>query len=210
MIVIRKAAAGDALAMGALYVRVWQDTYPSILPNDVLLSMCPEKAAARWSDVIAVAGGRRGAVVAEDEATGELVGLASFGPNREAGLAFAGEIYTLYVDIDAQDLGVGRALLRSAFTGIVAAGSRTAVAWTLSHNQHRFFYPAVGAREAARKTGQIGGMPVALSAYGWDDLPAWLVALARDGRHAKRPESGPGGAGRPGGVGDVPDTAHRS
>ncbi|MGF1454206.1 MAG: GNAT family N-acetyltransferase [Alphaproteobacteria bacterium] len=172
MITVRRAVVEDAAAMGALYVRVWQDVYPGIIPNETLLAMCPAVASERWEAAIRAAGGRRGARVVE--AGSALAGIGNFGPNWDLDLAFDGEIFTLYVDPDHIGQGAGAALLSDMFATLLDAGMSSALVWTLSLSPHRFFYEAMGAKRVARKIERIAGMPVELSAYGWSDLGAVL------------------------------------
>ncbi len=181
MMLIRRAVERDADAMGSLYVKVWQETYPSLIPNDVLLAMSPEGAARRWRATLAESGYRSGAVVAEDHPSG-LIGLGSFGPNRDRGLPFGGEIFTLYVDPFHQGTGVGKALTTAMFEALVEGGIHSCIVWTLALNPSRFFYEAAGAEFVARKLDRIGGMPVELAAYGWSDLTAVLDTAELGGR----------------------------
>ncbi len=155
--------------MGELYVRVWQDVYPGVVPNDTLLAMCPDRAAERWESVILSAGARRGAVVVETPETG-ITAIGNYGPNRDRGLTFDGEIFTLYVEPDRAGEGIGSILLNAMFEALLDGGMGSALVWTLSLNPHRFFYEAMGGQLVARKMDRIAGMPVELSAYGWPDL----------------------------------------
>ncbi len=173
MISIRRAQVLDAEAMGALYVRVWQDVYPGVIPNETLLAMCPDRAAERWEAAILAEGGRRGALVAED-VRGGIVAIGNYGPNRDRSLPYEGEIFTLYVDPDRIGGGTGSMLLTAMFEALTDAGMGSALVWTLSLSPHRFFYEAVGAKLIARKMDRIAGMPVELSAFGWADIAARL------------------------------------
>ncbi len=188
MITVRRATVEDAAAMGSLYVRVWQDVYPGIIPNETLLAMCPSLAAERWQAAIRASGGRRAAVVAEGPAqtavqapntASPVTGIGNFGPNWDDALGFDGEIFTLYVDPDHIGQGAGSALLAGMFGAMADAGMTSALVWTLSLSPQRFFYEAMGARRMARKTERIAGMPVELSAYGWSDLGTVLGRYPR-------------------------------
>ncbi len=173
MMVIRQALRQDAAAMGDLYVRVWQETYPGLIPNETLLAMCPDRAAERWETMIDGAGRRRGALVATLPGAG-VIGLASYGPNRDKALDFQGEIFTLYVDPDFAGLGAGSGLLSAIFGALAEEGMDSALVWTLSLNPHRFFYEAQGGILAARKRDRIADVPVELSAFAWKALPGDL------------------------------------
>ena len=51
---IRKARPADADAIARIYVDAWRDTYPTVLPGRVLLSMTTEGQAARWRSVMSM------------------------------------------------------------------------------------------------------------------------------------------------------------
>ncbi len=193
MMVIRRARAGDATAMGTLYVRVWQHAFPALVPHDVLLAMCPAEAARRWHVSLAASGAQRGVYVAQG-ARGGLLGMGSFGPSRDKGLGYTGEVFTLYVDGDHEGQGIGRVLMATLFAGLLDSGAGDAVSWTMAHNHNRFFFEALGGRVVGRKLGRVAGMPVPLVAYGWPDLAATLDRLERSGALSQpfvlRPEPG--------------------
>lgn len=196
MLLIRRALTQDTPSMGELYVRVWQDTYPGLIPNETLLAMCPQRAADRWQAVLSASGHGRGALVAEDAslAAGQdkargtgLIGLGSFGPNQDRDLPYDAEVFTLYVDPDHSGRGVGTALIETMFESMIEARMTSALVWTLSLNPHRFFYRALGAKHVARKMDQIAGMPVELSAFAWDDITTLVpgaVAAGQEDLHS--------------------------
>src|ERR1700756_3386192 len=55
-----------------------------------------------------------------------------------------GEVYTLYVESDFQNRGLGRRLLDALFRQLHADGCDTAVLWMLAANPTRFFYEGMG------------------------------------------------------------------
>jgi len=109
-----------------------------------------------------------------------VIGFGSCGRCRGE-RAFAGEVFTLYVAPDWQNLGVGRRLLVALFRRLVAADRRSAVVWVLRDNPSRFFYHRLGGHQVSRKVLPFAGSGVPAIAYGWSDLPSFLAELSRQG-----------------------------
>ena len=180
MMKIRRAAPRDAQAIGRVHVETWQSTYAGMLPDAMLARMSEARQAAWWSRSLADSKEARGIFVADDEDMG-VVGFGSCGPVRDPpdGLngteQRVGEVYTLYVESDFQNLGLGRRLLDAMFRQLRADGFDTAVLWMLARNSTRFFYEGLGGDVVGQRTDRMGGEPVDEVAYAWRDLDAPLV-----------------------------------
>ena len=177
---IRRAIPTDSVAIGRVHVETWQATYAGLLPDAMLVRMSQARQAAGWSRAIADPKERRGIFVADDADMG-VVGFGSCGPVRDApdGLngteQRVGEVYTLYVEPDFQNLGLGRRLLDAMFRQLRADGCDTAVLWMLARNPTRFFYEGLGGDPAGSRIDRMGGERVEEIAYAWRDLDAPLV-----------------------------------
>jgi GNAT superfamily N-acetyltransferase len=174
-VAIRKARPGDAEAVARIYVEAWRDTYPLVLPAKLLLGMTIEGQTARWRNAIAMAV-REAVYVAEDDAK-RVVGMTSLGRARDSGLGYDAEIYTLYVAPLRTGAGIGRALLKGAFTALAERGHTRCVIWAHAKNPARFFYEAMGGKLIAERATAMAGVPVPEVAFGWPKL-----ALAEAGR----------------------------
>src|SRR6185437_9999756 len=110
---IRRAARGDASAIGRVHVETWQATYAGLLPDAMLVGMSDVRQSAWWSRALADPREARGVFVADDEEMG-VVGFGSCGPVRDPPEGLngtekrVGEVYTLYVEPDFQNQGLGR------------------------------------------------------------------------------------------------------
>jgi ribosomal protein S18 acetylase RimI-like enzyme len=175
-ITIRPANAADAHAIARLDVATWRDTYPGVLATGYLVGLSERRREAGWRSVILQE--PRDVRVAAD-ADGAVLGFGSCGPSRGE-RRFAGEVFTLYVDPDRHDEGIGRRLLLALFRRLVATGRNSAIVWVLRDNPSRFFYERLGGRQVVRKTLNVGGAAVDALAYGWLDLPAFLAAASSD------------------------------
>ncbi len=167
-IAVRIARPDDAPAVARIYTQSWHDTYPAILPLELLRKMTPRSQAPRWRAAI-LARGREQVLVAESPQYG-IVGMTSFGPAQDKELGYGGEIFTLYVAPDFLGLGIGRALLRAAFGVLHSSHFTSCVIWAHARNPARFFYEAMGGRLVAERSRYMMGTAVPEAAFGWRSL----------------------------------------
>ena len=170
MISLRRATAADADAIAGIEIETWRTTYAGLLPDGVLLGMSHREHAAAWGRLI----GRRVEDVMVATGPQGCVGFGSCGVQRLRALAFAGEIYTLYVQPDHQGAGVGRLLLHGLFARLLAGGAESAVVWVVRANPSRFFYEHLGGSLVSHRPIPVGGEAVEALAYGWRDLRTTL------------------------------------
>jgi ribosomal protein S18 acetylase RimI-like enzyme len=177
---IRRARKDDASAIGRIHVETWQSTYAGLLPDKMLANMSDVRQSAWWSRALATPGEAKGIFVADDEEAG-VVGFGSCGPVRDPPEGLngtemrVGEVYTLYVEPDFQNVGLGRRLLDAMFRQMRADGCDTAVLWMLADNPTRFFYEGLGGQRVGDRTDTMAGQEVDEVAYAWRDLEAPLV-----------------------------------
>ncbi len=176
MVTIRAAAPSDGPAIARVYVETWRTTYAGLLPDHALVKMSRRRHAAMWSNLIARRGATDAVVVAQSAGAG-VVGFGSCGRARGTGLAYDGEVFTLYVLPDHQGAGIGKRLLGALFQGLLERGMRSAVIWVLDRNPARFFYEAMGGRRVAERTQKLWGATLPEAAYGWHNLERALALL---------------------------------
>lgn len=178
--VIRRARRGDAAAIGRIHVETWQAAYAGLLPDSMLAGMSDVRQSSWWARALEDPAEARGIFVAEDPERG-VVGFGSCGPMRDPpeGLdgteVRVGEVYTLYVEPDFQNLGLGRRLLDAMFRQLRSQRFDTAALWMLADNPTRFFYEGLGGERVGERTDTMAGQDVDEVAYAWRDLEAPLV-----------------------------------
>ena len=165
---VRTARANDAQAVARVYIDSWHDTYPAILPTDLLRAMTPRGQTARWHAAI-VHGGREKVLVADCPRHG-VVGMTSFGPAQDREIGCDGEVYTLYVLPDYFNLGIGTTLLRAAFGAMHGSSFTSCVIWAHALNPARYFYEAMGGRLVAERSRRMLGTQVPEAAFAWRSL----------------------------------------
>lgn len=139
-LVLRSAHLGDAPRVASLHVATWQTAYRGLLPADYLDGLSVDSRAASWRSFIS---GSPCDHLVLAEASGELVGFASCGPDAETGSA--GELYTLYVGADGWGTGIGRSLITASCDLLAADGFDEVFLWVLATNERaRGFYQHLG------------------------------------------------------------------
>jgi len=114
--------------------RPWQSAYAGLLPDSMLAGMSDVRQAAWWTRLLADPGEARGVFVADDQDMG-VVGFGSCGLVRDKPEGLdgreirVGEVYTLYVEPDFQNMGLGGGCSTrcSASCGPTAATTAVAV-----------------------------------------------------------------------------------
>ena len=175
MLTIREAHHEDAKGIARVQVDSWRTAYPGLVPDRILISMSQQRHQAEWANALDHPRTRHTALVAtmEENADGSgVLGFGSCGPARDGSLRHAGEIYTLYVLPQYQDLGIGRALLNGLFDCLLERGMESAIVWVLADNPSRFFYETMGGRRVAERDEQLWGTVLGEAAYGWPVLRA--------------------------------------
>ncbi|MGG5811002.1 N-acetyltransferase family protein [Falsiroseomonas sp. CW058] len=168
--IIRPATRADAPAIGGMHAEAWTETYPGLVPPDLLAEMSdPARRRAAWARNLADPPLPGGTFVAEE--AGAVIGFASVCAAREAALGAAGEVSGLYLLRRAQRRGIGRALLARGAARLLEAGLPSAGAWALDGNAPaNAFYAASGAVARTRQVGYHGAHALSETAWVWPDL----------------------------------------
>ena len=165
---IRPARLRDVDAIARVHVDSWRSTYRGLVPESYLASLDVADRARMWADILA----RRDSIVlvAEDRHDG-IVGFASGGASRWAGMPFDAELYAIYLLDAAQRQGVGERLFDALVERLVGAGFRSMVLWVLAKNAPACrFYERMGGVPAGTREEELGGTFLAERAYGWTGL----------------------------------------
>ena len=179
---LRAARPEDSRALAQVHIDTWRHTYAGMVPDQYLASMTLDDQTRSWRHWIKRGGKNETILLVETlpesdaSGRGRIVGFGHAGPLRGRNPNRAGEVYTLYVDIDWQGQGIGRQLLGQLFKTMLDAGFESAVVWVLAKNPSRYFYEAMGGRRLAERQEKFAGVMLDEVAYIWPDSKA-LQAL---------------------------------
>ena len=177
MIAIRQAISDDARMIAEIHVQAWRETYAGLLPKSLLDGLSVDRRKAWWQALLdEPVKSIRTVYLAVDDEVGVL-GFSSYGAQREAELdatGYDGEFETIYLLEDAKRQGIGRRLMTTMATAMLAGGYTGAALWVLRENDSACrFYEAMGGsligEREERRSDQIVLHEVA---YGWRDLGA--------------------------------------
>lgn len=170
---IRPAILADAAAIARVGVDTWRATYRGIITDDYLDQMRYEPREQGWARQLDDPASAEYVIVAEDD-TGQVVGYASCGPNRDAQFLHQSELSTIYLLPAAQGQGVGKRLFLACVDHLIAEGMTSMILWAFAENRaSRGFYEAMGGQLVSEGSFYpVGGVDYPDVAYGWDDLRA--------------------------------------
>lgn len=138
MVELRRAVAGDELAVATVHVRSWQAAYDGLLPAAGLAALRPEDRAKIYTFEAVPT------VVAEDD--GVVLGFVTYA-DRDG----SAEVWALYVDPGHWHGGLGARLLDHAMADLAAQGWRTVDLWVLRGNTRaEQFYLRQGLKPTGR------------------------------------------------------------
>jgi len=139
---VRPAEPADAVALGALHVRAWQEAYRGVMPDAYLDALSAAQRAELWARALAEPGPGTELLVATRG--GAALGFAAVGPARRPPPG-PRELYALNVDPPSYRTGVGAALLRAFEDWARGQGAASAVLWVVRENARaRAFYQRRG------------------------------------------------------------------
>lgn len=161
-IIVRKAEASDAEALADVFRGSWQQAYQGMIPHLHLERMIRQREAPYW--IAAIKRGERFLVM---ELAGQIGGYVSFGKSRWP-LAYAGEIYELYMAPSYQGVGLGEHLFEGARHVLDSARLSGLLVWALADNTGACeFYKRRGGRAVARTKERMGGKTFLKLGFGW-------------------------------------------
>ncbi len=167
--IVRPATPADAAGIARVHVDTWRTTYRGVVPDDFLARLAYDKSEARWTQTLGNPSGGQFAFVGVEERSGEVVGFAVAGPERDGDPTYTGEVYALYILQAYQRQGLGRRLMAACARELSRRGFGSVLVWVLADNPCRLFYETLGGRRLRAKPLTIGGTTLQEIAYGWPE-----------------------------------------
>ena len=172
---IRAASPADARPMARVHVDTYWTTYAGIMPAEYLAGLSYRDTESWWERVLSTYYPATSTFVAETD-SGEVVGFARGGPEREGNRTYPGELYTVYLLEAYQRRGIGRRLVSAVAQRLLANGLSSMLVWVLKRNRPgRRFYESLGAQPIGQTIVTIGGARFVEMRYGWKDITGLTV-----------------------------------
>ncbi|MFF0889640.1 GNAT family N-acetyltransferase [Streptomyces sp. NPDC003456] len=159
---IREMTPADCGRVAEIRTRGWQHAYRGMMPQAYLDGLSVAQDAERRRALLARGEDGVRNLVAED-AAGEVVGWACFGPHRDGRVRTRdAELYAVYVHPDRLGRGAGRALVAESVARCAATGHGRMFLWVLRDNDRaRRFYARAGFRpDGAEESSEVDGVAV--------------------------------------------------
>ena len=167
---MRTAEPRDAASLARVHVDSWRSTYGGILPDGFLAGLSYSDRESFWGQILTTARPTVSNLLVETE-SGEVVGLASGGPERTGDQTYRGELYLVYLLEQYQRQGLGRRLVSAVTRRLVEDGFGSMLLWVARDNHPACrFYEALGGEPVRSRTIDIAGTEVPEVAYGWQDV----------------------------------------
>ncbi len=167
-ITIREATPEDAPGIARVHVDSWRTTYRGTMPDSLLDSLSYESRGQRWKQVLSDPASPGFTYVAQHR-SGQIVGFASGGPDRDEHPHYQGELWAIYLLEEYQGRGIGRRLARTVVRRLADMGMHSMIVWVLADNPARRFYEALGGQYVGERDIEIDGVKLREVAYGWTD-----------------------------------------
>ena len=179
---IRIATLDDALAIAAMHVASWHETYAGLLSDKMLSSLSIEARSAAWAKLLQEPAGSTVVYLAEHEKS--IVGFGSCGAQRTDSLktqGYDGEISAIYVLREFQKRKIGARLFHTMASDLIRRGFGGAALWVLRENlRARRFYERYAGHVIAEREDMRDSAVLVELAYGWPDLKELDRSLTRE------------------------------
>ena len=167
---IRVPTEKDAGAIASVHVASWRETYPGIIPEEILDSLDEARRTDQWRRWFDPADRSRRSMVVYERA-GRILGFCS--GTVPPGSAEA-ELETLYLLKGAQGQGHGRRLLVEVAGRLQELGATSLVLWMAVGNPTAGFDERLGGRIVETKAKPFGPFTIEEVCYRWE----WIGDLS--------------------------------
>jgi GNAT superfamily N-acetyltransferase len=171
---IREAGHADAASMARVHVDSWRTTYRGIVSEAYLAKLSYKRRTDAWFRMLNSPQPGEFHFVAEDDA-GNIVGIASGGLERSGDPVYRGELYGIYILQEHQRRGIGRQFTLAVVDRLLLAGFQSMLVWVLADNPACGFYDRLGGQHVRTDSREMGGVTLAVVAYGWTDIRTFLT-----------------------------------
>ena len=174
---VRPANLQDAQAIAQVRVESWRATYCGVIPDAYLDAMRVEDSTALWERILSAPAGANRSVFVVESGEG-VIGFAAGMMLEEEKFGCNAELTGIYLQPQAQRMGLGRRLVRAVAEECLARGASGMLVWVISANQGgRKFYEKLGGELLIEQPFTWDGLELHETGYGWRQLSALLDAV---------------------------------
>ncbi|MGB7341179.1 MAG: GNAT family N-acetyltransferase [Phototrophicaceae bacterium] len=166
--IIRDAVAQDVDAIASVHVASWQTTYTGIMPDEAIAARSFEVRQRQWQRSIA----NDNQIILVAEQNDKIVGFANGGKPQADSNSYDCELYAIYLLKEAQQQGIGSALIRSLAKRLYASGYKSMILSVLENNAGSSqFYANLGGVIVGTGTYQAtNNIALNIIHYGWQNI----------------------------------------
>lgn len=176
---IRPAVLADADGIARVQVASWKAAYTGLIPDEIIAARTYERRLSQWQRALERSD-RPLIYVATDE-SGQVVGFASGGAQRDPAYDYDSELYAIYLLPAVQRQGIGHRLVAAVTRQLIEAGYSAMLVWVLRDNSPgRRFYESLGGALAGERVERMDLGELSEVSYGWRDLNG-LASVAPPG-----------------------------
>ncbi len=167
-VIIRKAEATDAVALGHIQVTSWRSAFRGIADDFYLDHQVSEADQANdWKEILA----DEEQVVFVAQAEDEVIGYAWAHREDDETIDWDSELISMHLLPAYKRQGTGRKLFAAAARRLQELGCSSVYLWVLEENHpSRSFYEALGGQLAGEHQVTLGEKELTEVAYGWKDI----------------------------------------
>lgn len=171
---IKRAVLDDAKGIAKVHVDSWKTTYRNIIPDEFLKNLSYDQRTDTWYRNISIEGNFVFVAVNNE---GEIVGFADCGTRESNYFNNTGDLSSIYLLEEYHGKGIGKQLLKQIFLQFRELGFHKVFVEVLELNKTRYFYEYYGAQLVSTEGIVIGGAPLNLLIYEWNNLNSVLTKL---------------------------------
>lgn len=164
---IQAAVESGVKAIARVHVASWRETYPGIMPPEILDGPREEQRADQWRRWFLPERGLREALTVCEDA-GKVVGFASAAIPPESREV---ELLTLYLRRRIQGRSFGRQLMTDIATRMQQRGATSLICWMAVGDPTAGFYEHMGGIVVDTKIQPFGSASVEEVQYRWPGIP---------------------------------------